>query len=214
MPLSTQWWPWTKLQPAVRPRSTVSQNLCGRPCHRWRSEGPYFPAQKGPCAAAGWRPSGGGERLRPQRGPEGVPAGRARNKGQERYYRSGHQQRSQRWEMVSSAACRPAVEADGRDFCNLRRIGAPSLSTSHHRQQSRRGPATGQLPCRSGSAPICCCVSEHRGPAAITAARSQRGAPYCLLRAATRFYMSHSAQLQANPTASKAPERLCAAEEE
>ena len=36
MPISTQWWPWTKLQPAVRPRSTVSQNLCGRPCHRWR----------------------------------------------------------------------------------------------------------------------------------------------------------------------------------
>lgn len=167
----------------------------------------------GDARALGGSPGGGRGRVRPRCALEGVPAGRARNKGQERYYRSGHQ-RSQRWEMVSSAACRPAVEADGRDFCNLRRIGAPSLSTSHHRQQSRRGPATGQLPCRSGSAPICCCLSEHRGHAAITAARSQRSAPYCLLRAATRFYMSHSAQLQANPTACKAPERLCAAEEE
>jgi len=79
--LSTQWWPWTKLQPAVRPRSTVSQSRYGRPCHRWRCEGPHFPARKGPCAAAGGRPGGGGGRFRPQRGLEGVPAGRARNKG-------------------------------------------------------------------------------------------------------------------------------------
>ena len=95
-------------------------------------------------------------------------------------------------------------ERRGQSPSSLLRASAPAIL---------RTSASGKASCSSGSAPICCCVSEHRGPAAITAARSQRGAPYRLLRAATRFYMSHSAQLQANPTASKAPERLCAAEE-
>ena len=99
--------------------------------------------------------------------------------------------------MVSSAACRPAVEADGRDFCNLRRIGAPSLSTSHHRQQSRRGPATGQLPCSSGSAPFRCWMSEHRKSAALTATLLQRGVLCLLRRPAKSLLWRRSAQLQA-----------------
>ena len=178
--------------------------------------GAVLAVQPGAARALGGSPGGGRERVRPRCALEGVPAGRARNKG---WMMSNHllgsaELGSQRWHMVSSAAYRPAMEADGRDSCNLRRIGASSLSTSHHRQQSRRHAATGQLSCSSGSAPFRCWMSEHRGPAAITAARSQEGAPHCLLRAATRFYMRHSAQLQANPTASKAPERLCAAEEE
>ena len=100
--------------------------------------------------------------------------------------------------MVSSAACSPAMEADGRDSCNLRRIGAPSLSTSHNRQQSRRGPATGQLLCRSGSAPFRCWMSEHRkSAAALTATLLQRDVLFRLRRPAKSLLWRRSAQLQA-----------------
>ena len=79
MSLSTQWWPWTKLQPAVRPRSTVSQSRYGRPlpplalCRR-RTGSPALGR-----ARAGGRPLGliSRGRLRWGRG-EGCWGGRAR----------------------------------------------------------------------------------------------------------------------------------------
>ena len=124
-----------------------------------------------------------------------------------------YQQRSQRWEMVSQLLS-AAAEAELRHLRDERRGQSPSSLLRASAPAILRTSASGKASCSSGSAPFRCWMSEHRGPAAITAARSQRGAPHCLLRAATRFYMRHSAQLQANPTASKAPERLCAAEEE
>ena len=115
--------------------------------------------------------------------------------------------------MVSSAACRPAVEADGRDFCNRRRIGAPSLSTSHHRQQSRRGPATGQLPCSSGSAPFRCWMSEHREAAALTATLCKEASFAACAVQRKACCGGDQRSYKQNAAATNEAQRLCAAEE-
>ena len=81
----------------------------------------------GDARALGGSPGGGRGRVRPRCALEGVPAGRARNKGQERYYRSGHQQRSKRWEMVSQLLAGPPWRPMGAIFVTC---GASELPPS------------------------------------------------------------------------------------
>ena len=97
-------------------------------------------------------------------------------------------QRSQRWEMVSQLLS-AAAEAELRHLRDERRGQSPSSPLRASAPAILRTSASGKASCSSGSAPICCCVSEHRGPAAITAARSQTGVLCCFLRAAASFDM-------------------------
>ena len=70
-----------KPQPAVRPRSTVSQSRYGRPLPALALRGAMLAVPPGAARALGGSPGGGRGRVRPRCALEGVPAGRARNKG-------------------------------------------------------------------------------------------------------------------------------------
>ena len=118
--------------------------------------------------------------------------------------------RSQRWEMVSQLLS-AAAEAELRHLRDERRGQNPSSLLRAPAPAILRTSASGKASCSSGSAPICCCVSEHRGPAAITAARSQTGVLCCFLRAAASFDMPISRSYKQKASASKAAERRCAA---
>ena len=106
-----------------------------------------------------------------------------------------------------------AAAAELRHLRDERRGQSPSSLLRASAPAILRTSASGKASCSSGSAPICCLVSEHRGPAAITAARSQTGVLCCFLRAAASFDMPISRSYKQKASASKAATRVYAAEE-
>ena len=90
-----------------------------------------------------------------------------------------------------------AAEAELRHLRDERRGQNPSSLLRAPAPAILRTSASGKASCSSGSAPICCCMSEHRKSAALTATLLQRGVLFRLRRPAKSLLWRRSAQLQA-----------------
>ena len=91
-----------------------------------------------------------------------------------------------------------AAEAELRHLRDERRGQSPSSLLRASAPAILRPSATGQLLCRSGSAPFRCWMSEHRkSAAALTATLLQRDVLFRLRRPAKSLLWRRSAQLQA-----------------
>ena len=103
-------------------------------------------------------------------------------------------QRSQRWEMVSQLLS-AAAEAELRHLRDERRGQSPSSPLRASAPAILRTSASGKASCSSGSAPICCCVSNTwdlqpsqqraRKQASFAVFSVQQPASTCPYRAAT-----------------------------